>query len=140
MINPELFLERLEKVIQFHGLSASQFADRIGVQRSGISHLLTGRNKPSLEFVMKVVAEFPEVNLYWLLYGQGSFPEMEKENDSTSTKTPPRPPSPDTYREGELREKGNDPTSTIGSKGHKIKKVIIFYKDGSFEAYENDGA
>jgi len=134
MVNPELFLERLEKVIQFHGLSASQFADRIGVQRSGISHLLTGRNKPSLEFVMKVVAEFPEVNLYWLLYGQGSFPEMEKENDLTSTKTSPCPPS-----KGELREKGNDPTSTTGSKDPSIKKVIIFYKDGSFEAYENDG-
>ena len=140
MINPELFLERLEKVIQFYGLSASQFADRIGVQRSGISHLLTGRNKPSLEFVMKVVAEFREVNLYWLLYGQGSFPQMEKGNDPTSTKTSPCPPSPDTYREGELREKGHDPTSATASKDHRIKKVIIFYRDGSFEAYENDGS
>ena len=123
MINSELFLERLEKVIQFHGLTASQFADRIGVQRSGISHLLTGRNKPSLEFVMKLVTEFPEVNLYWLLYGQGSFPQKEKGNDITSTS------------ESIVKDKGSHP---LEPKSHRIKKVIVFYEDGSFEAYEND--
>jgi transcriptional regulator with XRE-family HTH domain len=123
MINSELFLERLEKVIQFHGLTASQFADRIGVQRSGISHLLTGRNKPSLEFVMKVVTEFPEVNLYWLLYGQGSFPEKEKEENPASTS------------ESIVKNERSLPPNP---KNPRIKKVIVFYEDGSFEAYEND--
>src|SRR5690606_28000194 len=124
MINPELFLERLEKVIQFHGLSASQFADRIGVQRSSISHLLTGRNKPSLEFVMKLVTEFPDVNLYWLLYGKGNFPEIGNKGDQSPalskiirSEEAPTPPS---------------------SKDTAIKKIIIFYKDGSFEAYESN--
>ena len=74
MVNTEEFIKRLERILQFYGLSASAFADKIQVQRSSISHLLTGRNKPSLEFVLKVVKTFPEVNLYWLLNGKGSFP------------------------------------------------------------------
>ena len=79
MVNTVEFVRRLEKVMNYYGLSASAFADKIGVQRSTISHLLTGRNKPSLEFVLKVVKSFPEVNLYWLLNGKGSFPAVQKE-------------------------------------------------------------
>ena len=127
MINSELLIKRLERVIQFHGLSASQFADRIGVQRSSISHLLTGRNKPSLEFVMKLVTENPDVNLYWLLYGQGSFPELKKRNDQPSSE------EKDTNHKEIIKE-----GASSSFKDKMIKKVIIFYKDGSFEAYEND--
>ncbi|MCG2461349.1 helix-turn-helix domain-containing protein [Flavobacteriaceae bacterium F89] len=122
MINTELLIKRLEKIIQFHNMSASQFADRIGVQRSSISHLLTGRNKPSLEFVMKLVTEFPEVNLYWLLYGQGSFPDEKIKNGPTSLNK-------------NIKNKDNH---SPDSKEKPIKKVIIFYKDGSFDAYDND--
>ncbi|MGB5648048.1 MAG: helix-turn-helix transcriptional regulator, partial [Muriicola sp.] len=59
MVNSEEFVHRLEKILSFYNLSASSFADKIGVQRSSISHLLTGRNKQSLEFVMKVVKSYP---------------------------------------------------------------------------------
>ena len=62
----------------YYNLSASAFADKIGVQRSGISHILSGRNKPSLEFVMKLHSYFPEVSLYWLLNGKGEFPSSVK--------------------------------------------------------------
>lgn len=128
MINSEHFINRLEKVMQFYGLSASQFADRIGVQRSSISHLLTGRNKPSLEFVMKLVTEFSDVNLYWLLYGQGSFPDLIAENDQTS--------SEDKVAKSKGIKKVDDFPSGYGDK--LIKRVIIFYEDGSFEVYQND--
>ena len=50
------------------------FADKIGVQRSSISHILSGRNKPSLDFILKVTNEFTDVDIYWLLNGKGSFP------------------------------------------------------------------
>lgn len=67
MINSKDFIKRLQQIIDFYSLSASSFADKIGVQRSSISHILSGRNKPSLDFVMKVLSYFPEVDLYWLL-------------------------------------------------------------------------
>ena len=65
MINNEEFTKRLQKVIDYYGETASSFAEKIGVQRSSISHILSGRNKPSLDFVLKVLSSFPEVELYW---------------------------------------------------------------------------
>lgn len=75
MVNIEQFIHRMEQILQFYGLSASAFADRIGVQRSSLSHLMSGRNKPSLDFVMKICEEFHEVDLYWFLQGKGQFPK-----------------------------------------------------------------
>jgi len=137
MINTEDFIKRIEKIIQYYGLSASAFADKIGVQRSSISHILSGRNKPSLEFVMKVVSNFTEVNLYWLLNGKGTFPASNKtesippisKNKITSTEqTIPFP-----------KETPPVATSTkIETKTKSIQKIVIFYADGSFKAYENN--
>ena len=78
MVNTEEFIKRLEQVLDFYSLTASTFADKIGVQRSSLSHLLSGRNKPSLDFVMKVVEVFDEVDLYWLLNGSGNFPKLNQ--------------------------------------------------------------
>ncbi|MEZ4786297.1 MAG: helix-turn-helix transcriptional regulator [Flavobacterium haoranii] len=77
MINTDDFIKRLEAIFEFYGLSASTFADKIGVQRSSLSHLLSGRNKPSLDFILKVDEVFEEVDLYWLLNGTGTFPKSE---------------------------------------------------------------
>lgn len=63
--------ERILQIITFTNLSPSQFADRIGVQRSSISHIISGRNRPSLEFVQKILSRFPEINPSWLLAGKG---------------------------------------------------------------------
>lgn len=51
--------ERITKVLEYSGFSASEFADEIDVQRSSISHIISGRNKPSLEFVTKIKNRFP---------------------------------------------------------------------------------
>ena len=53
------------------GLSPSQFADKLGVQRSGVSHLLSGRNKPSFEFITRMLATYPRLNPDWLIMGTG---------------------------------------------------------------------
>jgi len=63
--------ERLKFFLAMEGLSPAQLADRLGVQRSGISHLLQGRNKPSFEFINKLLAEFPKINPDWLIMGTG---------------------------------------------------------------------
>lgn len=79
MLNTESFIKRLEIILDYYGLSASSFADKIGVQRSSLSHLLSGRNKPSLDFILKIVEVFPDIDLYWILNGFGNFPKSEKE-------------------------------------------------------------
>jgi plasmid maintenance system antidote protein VapI len=79
MINSTDFTKRLEEILDFYGLSATAFAEKIDFNRSTISHLLSGRNKPSLEFVMKLLEKFPEVEMQWLLYGKGTFPTSEKQ-------------------------------------------------------------
>lgn len=63
---------RIEQLIKSEGYTASKFADILGVQASNISHILSGRNKPSLDFVEKVLIKFPTVNPDWLITGNGS--------------------------------------------------------------------
>ncbi len=77
MVNNLDFAKRLKAVLEYYHLSASAFATKIGVQRSSISHLLSGRNRPSLDFVLKVLDVFEEVELYWLLNGKGTFPKTD---------------------------------------------------------------
>ncbi len=131
MVNSEDFSKRLQKIIDYHGESASSFAEKIGVQRSSISHVLSGRNKPSLEFVLKITTKFKDVDLYWLLNGKGSFPK-ESENsvpkDLFSEQTTPL--AKESNKEKEMLSK-----KVIHNK--TISRIVIFYSDGSFENFEN---
>ncbi len=72
MLNNTAIVSRIEEVRKNHQLTAASFATKIGVQRSAISHILSGRNKPSLEFLMKIHDSFDEVNLEWLILGKSS--------------------------------------------------------------------
>ena len=69
--------ERLLKLITHLGYTATKFADEIGVQRSGISHILSGRNQPSYDFIVKILNKFPDMDAEWLILGKG---EMLKPN------------------------------------------------------------
>ena len=74
---------RVQKIINYSELSSSEFADEIGVQRSNISHVLSGRNKPSLDFLMKIKDRFPEIQWEWLIEGKGAM--VFSENEAAST-------------------------------------------------------
>ncbi|MEG1573028.1 MAG: helix-turn-helix transcriptional regulator [Bacteroidales bacterium] len=65
-------LRRIELILKTQNLTPTQFADKLGIQRSGLSHILAGRNNPSLDFVTKVLSVFPEIQTDWLLFGKGS--------------------------------------------------------------------
>ena len=67
MLNIDYFISRLEELMDNHQLSAAAFAEKIGVQRSSVSHILSKRNKPSLEFILKINAAFDSIGLDWLL-------------------------------------------------------------------------
>ncbi|MBC3846203.1 helix-turn-helix transcriptional regulator [Winogradskyella echinorum] len=120
MINSAKFTERLQKVIDYYGETASSFSEKIGVQRSSISHILSGRNKPSLDFVMKVLHTYPEVELYWLMNGKGEFPSKPKISESPNSNLP----------KPELKSKIQKSNSDS-----EIEKIVIFYKDGTFKSF-----
>ncbi len=139
MVNTEKFALRLNKILEFYDLSAASFADKIEVGRSSISHILSGRNKPSLDFVMKVVKNFPEVELYWLLNGKGKFPAIADDlapSNNIQSETIAPPPS---YSEKQVKVPvpDNSPGMSSARPGKEIQKIVIFYRDGSFEAFEN---
>jgi len=139
MVNSTDFGKRLQKILDFYGLSAIAFSEAINFNRSTISHLLSGRNKPSLEFVMKVLHKFPDVELYWLLNGKGNFPKEKRKAFSTS---------PVTNEEYDKKEKEQQ-VKILSKKSLKsserpaiteirtIERIIIFYEDGSFKSFEN---
>jgi len=140
MVNSDQFATRLQTIINYYELSAASFADSIEVGRSSISHILSGRNKPSLDFVLKIVKIYPEVELYWLLNGKGSFPksstplpelENKKENN---VKADPVEESKNLYTE---KVETPNQMKALGSSAKTIKKIVLFYEDGTFEAFEN---
>ena len=66
--------ERIELLMKCYGLTPSQLADRTGIQRASVSHIISGRNKPSLEVLQKIYEAFPELDLGWLMTGKGEEP------------------------------------------------------------------
>lgn len=148
MVNIDDFIKRLEIILDYYNLSASAFADKINVQRSSLSHLLSGRNKPSLDFIIKVIEVFPEVDLYWILNGKGTFPKSEKNFsvqsdkqelsfdeintlDLFSTVQTNSKPSP---VNNEMEKKT---ISLSNSEVKTIERIVIFYSDGSFKNYQS---
>lgn len=95
--------ERISKVIEYSKLSSSEFADEVDVQRSSISHITSGRNKPSLEFIIKIKSRFPEILWDWLVTGDGEMlksdlPEEESLSEAESLEEKTKPTSlPDLF-------------------------------------------
>jgi len=130
MVNVEEFAKRLSIIMDFYQLSAALLADKIEVQRSSISHLLSGRNKPSLDFVLKILKTFPEVELYWLLNGVGTFPKKSilKSNQDTPTLF---------SNEKKSTVEKKFPIKTTLENPKEIERIVIFFKDGSFKNYSS---
>jgi transcriptional regulator with XRE-family HTH domain len=158
MVNIEDFIKRLEIILDYYSLNASSFADKIGVQRSSLSHLLSGRNKPSLDFILKILEVFPDVDLYWILNGKGTFPKNSqqsviKENnvEQVVKQNIPAPSSAEIIPENLFSEikipnpipaletkKVEYQNSSKESDSTDIDKIVIFYKNGTFKSYVPD--
>jgi transcriptional regulator with XRE-family HTH domain len=133
-------IERILEILKIKNLSPAQFADLIGVQRSSISHLISGRNKPSLEFIQKILQTFPEINTDWMLSGKG--PLMNQESYLNEEVSPPV----DLFQpEQVIKEKFSEPGKQepekmqkkkwIDTEGKKIEKIVCFFKDNTFREY-----
>ena len=133
--------DRIAHIMRAKNLKASDFATLLGIQPSGVSHILAGRNKPSLEFVKKIKETFPEYNLDWIIFGTGPMTTSEPFKESLK-ETPNESPTnggllPIDFEQPRNMEDLMDPTeeaeSHMGSAG--IKSMLVLYDDGTFETY-----
>ncbi|GER60537.1 helix-turn-helix domain-containing protein [Patiriisocius marinus] len=159
MVNSAHFAKRLQKILEYYGLSATAFSEELSFNRSTISHLLSGRNKPSLEFVMKVLERFPEVELHWLLNGKGTFPTSKNDEENIAKlkeeilklkKNPPvqveKIASEKVISEIENPSLQNNETQAASQikiseafqKNNPIERIVIFYTNGTFKEYKSE--
>ncbi|NEN25759.1 helix-turn-helix transcriptional regulator [Cryomorpha ignava] len=118
--------DRIATIIKVNNHTASSFADLLGIQRSSVSHILNGRNNPSLDFIQKVLENFPRVDSGWLITGKN--PESKKPDD---TPTINKAPHEITTQQPKMKSKSKSEIKTI-------EKIVIFYTDRTFETYEQD--
>jgi len=114
--------ERLQLILKMHNVSPSAFADKLGVQRSNVSHVLSGRNKPSLDFLEKIILQFPRVNAHWLITG-----EMSSEQQIETKKE-----IKESVKEILRSNTENTPTH-LNSKS--LVKIVEFYTDDTFKEF-----
>ena len=142
--------DRIIAFLQNENKSHAQFAEEIGVQPSGISHIISGRNNPSLDFVIKMLHKYPTLSADWLLFGRGSMYkyvdqpslfEEEPENiaskvlkEESGVKVQPLTLSPSEQPENgpQKEERDYDPQDDAE---RRLIKVLFFYSDKTFTEY-----
>ena len=101
---------RFQTILDLENLSPAQLADRLGVQRSGISHILSGRNKPSFELLQRVVQSFPEISAEWLITGNGK--PLKEQNQAAASGAASSAASSATSGAANSRSSGTTPSTT----------------------------
>ncbi|HTX88864.1 MAG TPA: helix-turn-helix transcriptional regulator [Bacteroidales bacterium] len=130
--------DRILEIIKVNGLTAARFAEIIGVPRSSISHLVSGRNKPSLEFLQKVLKGFPDINPEWLYSGKGAMMTEKEENPAVVRESGIiSGEDPENLAEKEVRKEAGKPRKKRESPDNvkAIEKIVVFYTDQSFREY-----
>jgi transcriptional regulator with XRE-family HTH domain len=138
--------ERLIEFLKKENKSSAQLAEEIGVQASGISHIMSGRNNPSLDFVLRMLEKYPFISTEWLLFGKGSmyrearmqslFDFSESDNKITDKR-----PVDETIKQvvtiQDITKSNNQQESTVSEKNGALEvvRIVWFYADSSFEEY-----
>jgi transcriptional regulator with XRE-family HTH domain len=132
--------ERIIEFLKAENKSSAQFAEEIGVQPSGISHIISGRNKPSLDFVIKMLEKYPFLSTEWLLFGRGNMyndQSMQELFDKSSFTLPSNEKVTDKRDIDTTDNKNADVINlnTSKKKEASITRIILFYNDNSFQEY-----
>lgn len=146
-------IDRINMLLKAKNITVSQFSQAIKIQRSGMSHILSGRNKPSLDFVLRVLKRYPEINPSWFLMGEGEMYISDK-IDTQTTMFPSQLEIDDTKEiidvdehkhkqepiNNELIDSQNryldNENITMGrTYTKKIEKIIVLYSDNTFDEY-----
>lgn len=130
--------ERLETLMRHEGLSLSQFANEINIQGSTLSHIMNGRNNPSLDVVKRILDRFPSINPDWLIFGREpmrrqisksqeipSLFDMEEISTLEQTQQQQVPT--------EIKDTYQQPINVQNNNCKEITKVVIFYSDNTYE-------
>lgn len=143
--------ERIREFLISENKSSAQLAEEIGVQPSGISHILSGRNNPSLDFVVKMLEKYPFLSTDWLLFGKGVMyrEESHQKPDQTLFENVPNIQNDNNRTQHEVnldenlhdnKPSGGNVNSIISSgSGNNtksiVKKIVWFYDNNTFEEY-----
>jgi len=118
--------DRIKEFIDYKGISAGELADLLDVQRSNISHILNGRNKPGAVFLERFLLTFAEINARWLLTGEGQMVNFKANIQTKSQKNTP---------ETEYSKAPQLPSEEHQANKMDIEKVILLYTDGTFSSH-----
>lgn len=152
--------ERLKQFLEMESLTPTRFAEMMDIQRSGISHLLSGRNKPSFEFIQKMMTTFPSLNYEWLILGKGKpykeqsiannsyressriaedYSVSEPVTDETDTDEPDNTAEAAVNQDNTSKKTTPEPSENHvfincpSSPKRTISRIMVFYSDGTFE-------
>ncbi len=139
--------ERLLDFLKAENKSSAQLAEEIGVQASGISHILSGRNNPSLDFVLKMLEKYQFLSTDWLLFGKGSmykdikmqtlFDEnigINRDDDPKLIKNEPHK-SEIEFQDVRKDQLNKDSAVPFKNRTSAVEKIVWFYDNNSFEEY-----
>lgn len=139
--------EKLEYLLREKQLTATQLARLLEIQPSGISHIMSGRNKPSFDFVVKILSVFPDINPDWLMldsdevYRRGEAPRSNPLFDIDEFDSPSESSSA-VLENSELSASQNQVEklsmqnfSSAKNSAKPVDRIVIFYADGTFESF-----
>ncbi len=138
---------RLKQFLAAENISQAQFADSINVVRASVSHVLSGRNNPSFDFIRAMMQQYPNLNIDWLMFGKGRmykdaarpepveellFSDLEPEDD---LRTPPPAPVEEKIVPAAASTELNTSiqVSQIAANQRKVSKILILFDDGTFQ-------
>ena len=127
MLNFDFFISRLKEIMVNNNLNSATFAEQVGVQRSSVSHVMSKRNKPSLDFILKIVNSFEEVTLDWLLFDNNLKPSSSSKSDSKFVNS-----KIDSDLKKSLNVLTNKQSPMEIKTNSDVVQIIQIYKDGSF--------
>ena len=154
--------ERLEELMQLLNLTPTQFANEIGIQRTTLQHILSGRNEASLKIIMAIHSKYPDVELEWLLNGKGYAIPVMQQNDSQNQDYPLFPGMESTVFPTQGKENSEflnvkeekipsstrkrtnnkgvntDTGNSLENNQKRIKEVVIFFEDGTYQKFSTE--
>lgn len=129
--------ERILKVMETEGYSQAQFAAEIGIQRAAMSHIISGRNNPSLDVLLKILRRFPSVSTDWLLFGNGPMTKSAQPAEPAEKTTVPTDSNvafADSIASSLVHQE-KERVVTVEKPAKTISKIMVFYTDNTFDTY-----
>ena len=139
--------ERIKMVMDREGRTPAKFAEEIGIQRSAMSHIMNGRNNPSLDVLVKILERFTYVDSDWLLFGKGNMIRNLIQNEpDLFTNTPINPPEVQVVPENRKEIRVDTPENGVKQPvieriireekpSRNVSKIMIFYSDNTFDTF-----